>query len=102
MTTTELEQIRAGDHWLCRLAEEINADVSIAIRNPGFADKTPAEIALQWIAEKAEAENIHQGAKITVRCYPWEKSRIIRAAKGEKLEDWTRKTLIEKAFSETE
>lgn len=100
MTKNEQKQIINGEHWLCGLADELNVNLSLALKSIQDTDKTPGEIALQWIGEHADNAQETQGAKFTVRCFPWEKKRILKAVAGEKVEGWIREAMIEKAFRE--
>ena len=99
MTTDEMVQVTAGRHWLNKLAEELGRDAMTDIRELGAQDWTPSEIAIA-IVEAAQPREVTMGSKIHITCYPWEKSKIVRAAQGEKLNEWVRRALIEKAMTE--
>jgi hypothetical protein len=98
MTTRDQFLIKNGIHWLCRLAEELGLDPVKEIDDLDAWPWEPGEIALSFL-EAATPNGTTQEAKIHIRCFPWEKSRIIRAAQGGKLEDFCRQALIEAAMN---
>lgn len=99
MTTREKADILAGTHWLCHLSRELDTDAKTRIDEMEAWDWPAGEIALA-IIEGAQLNGVTQESKLHIRCYPWEKSRILRAARGCKLNEWIRETLIERAMRE--
>lgn len=97
MTTADRIDLAAGRHWLNRLAEELGTDATRHIDELDAWDLSPGDIALA-IMEACTPLGTVQAAKIHVRCWPWEKARLIRAAQGEKLEEFCRKALIRAAM----
>lgn len=98
MTIPEIETVHEGTHWLCRLAEELALDPVREITELDAWQWEPGEIALAMM-QAATPNGVTQEAKIHIRCWPREKSRILRAAQGGKLEDFCRKALIEAAMT---
>ncbi len=98
MTFPDRIAVQNGNHWLCRLAEELALDPVREITELDAWQWEPGEIALAMM-QAATPNGITQEAKIHIRCWPWEKSRILRAAQGGKLEDFCRKALIEAAMA---
>jgi len=98
MNASELQSVRMGEHWLCKLADELGKDAGEEISDLGAEDWTAGEIALA-IMEGAQPHGITQESKIHVRMWPWEKKVILRAAYPNKLEDFVRTALIEKAMT---
>lgn len=90
-------EIKTGNHWLNQLARELNQDISI-IDERDLWQLDCAQIALEMIEVMQEGEGKTRGAKFTIRVFPWEKSRILRSAAGQKVEEWIRRALIEKAM----
>lgn len=99
MTIREATEIGAGTHWLCKLAEELGFNAKQEIDELEAWDWPAGEIALA-IIEGAQLNGVTQESKLHIRVFPWEKSRILRAARGCKLNEWIRETLIERAMRE--
>jgi hypothetical protein len=97
MTTKEIADVLAGTHWLCSLSEELAANAQTRIDEMEAWDWPAGEIALA-IIEGAQLNGVTQESKLHIRCYPWEKRRILKAARGCKLNDWIREAVIERAM----
>lgn len=87
--------------WLESLAAELDVDLARHVSELNAADWTPGEIALSLL-DCAFPNGTTPDSILRVRCYPWEKSRLVRAAKGEKLNEWIRRHLIRAAMEQTE
>lgn len=98
MTTREMADILAGTHWLCHLSRELNTDAKKQIDELEAWDWTAGEVALA-IIEASQPNGTTRESKIHIRCWPWEKAAILRAAYPNKLEDFVRTALIEKAMT---
>lgn len=98
MTAAERTDLETGNHWLNKLAEEFSKDAIDEIDALNAWNWTPAEIALA-IIDGAQPNGVTRESKIHIRCWPWEKAAILRAAYPNKLEDFVRTALIEKAMT---
>lgn len=78
------------------MSQELGKDAIEEIEALSAWEWTPAEIALA-IMETAFPQGVERESKLIVRCWPWEKAAIVRAAYPNKVEDFIRQTLIEKA-----
>ena len=99
MNGTEWTQVNAGTHWLNKLADELGKDAMTEIRALDAQDWTPGEIAIA-IIEAAQPMETTMGSKVHITCFPFEKSRMLKAAKGEQLNEWARRVLIEAAMKD--
>lgn len=98
MTPEEKFAIKSGAHWLNNLADTHGKDAVAEANALDAWDWSPSEIALA-ILETAFPLDVRREAKFTISCWPWEKKAILAAAKPNKVEDWIRRALIEKALS---
>jgi hypothetical protein len=98
MNGTEWTAVQAGTHWLNKLAEELGRDAMTEIRELDAQGWTPGEIALA-IIEGAQPHGVEMRSMIHIRCYPYEKAIILRASYPNKLEDFVKTALIEKAMT---
>lgn len=83
--------------WLEQLAAELNVDLPRHVSELDAADWTPGEIALSLL-DSAFPNGTTAETVLRIRCYPWEKSRLIRAAGGENLSQWMRHRLAKAAM----
>lgn len=83
--------------WLESLAAELDVDLARHVSELQAQHWTPGEIALS-ILDCAFPNGTTPEAVLRVRCYPWEKSRLVKAARGEKLNEWMRRHLIRAAM----
>jgi hypothetical protein len=100
MNPSDKQSVRMGMHWLNRFASELGKDAAAEIDSLDAWEMTAPEIALS-ILDHAFPRTVTREAQFTIRCWPWERARILKAAAGSKVEDWIREALIEKAMRET-
>jgi hypothetical protein len=100
MTATELTEIAAGTHWLCRLAEDREiTPLTKFIAELDIADLSAGEIAVA-ILEATQANGVHAGCKMHLNVFPIEKKMILDAARGQKLNEFIRGVILEHIMRE--
>lgn len=97
MTASERTDLETGNHWLNKLAEEFSKDAITEIDDLDAWNWTAGEVALAIMAG-AQPNGVTRESKIIIRCWPWEKDKILKAAWPNKLDDFVRTALIEKAM----